>query len=656
MPETISRTIVHRKPILVLDSRFIVRSKWLWDPWAAANEGYTGYVDIWDTIPWQQVVLEDGMPHDFNYAAMAQYLPSYGGSGDYEHIFDPCVASGLHEAYCHNCLGLVGDIIALLEADGIADETISAAYSILESGVIAHVPLRNLFFRNFDPANFCCPIVFSRPMTYNKGAPGHIGDNNQQVFFVRAVDSCDGTEGMRVSLAPETYRNEFRADSMHFLRTVPVDEILGQIGLPSIPDGARLVVYCIACGSVPRIQINGIWHVVSPTYFPPYGDPYGYCFRGHKHTVGTIAECGLRLAAGESNEFIVEHIAPLSDEIGAQVIFCLEWDETTIIIDEKEEKKMAENRGIPRSPVEHLQLLGLCNKKDDDASTPADYKFLALEKNALVAALNEVQTRYDQWKTRSDEFGEQTAQWLTLEKQALDLIGRARSFWRMRHGEGNVYERTAGIDEQPRTKARISQALHDIVIVSDDNAGTNAELPPALRNSIDALYAQTRANLEATEIAQGEKQDSYQELKKAITDKGLPALRACREYLYTVLPDGKHDQLLIEWGFEPWDYPVNQKPDDQKLVETGYDSATDKIKIRLEEDILADEYIIESGKTPSPAPAGWKPATWDVFATGDEPFFELGPLVEGNTYAFRARAKNSTGYGGYSEIWIVEIV
>jgi len=40
----------------------------------------------------------------------------------------------------------------------------------------------------------------------------------------------------------------------------------------------------------------------------------------------------------------------------------------------------------------------------------------------------------------------------------------------------------------------------------------------------------------------------------------------------------------------------------------------------------------------------------------DEPFFEIAPLEEGNTYAFRGRAKNSAGYGGYSEIWIVEVV
>lgn len=366
MPAPITHVI--RKIFLCLDSRWQTKYKFLWDAWAAANEGYTDYVDIWDTIPWQTVVLDDGTPHDFNYAAMAQYLPSYGGSGDYYHIYEQCVGVGLPDHYCHNCLGLVGDIIALLEADGIADSVITATYSSEGSGVIAHVPLRNLFFRNFDPANICCPIVFSRPMTYNKGGPGHIGDNNQQAFFVRAVDSCDGTEGLRVTLAPDTYRHEFWADAMHFLRTVPADEIIPLLTAAplAVPldkgdeleadssakssgglSSARLVVYAIACGSVPRISINGTWFVVSPAYFPPYGDPYGYCFRGHKHLVGQVTDLPLHLAAGESNDFIVEHIAPLSDEIGAQVIFAIEYDE--IITEEvpmAKEKKPAKGKAF----------------------------------------------------------------------------------------------------------------------------------------------------------------------------------------------------------------------------------------------------------------------------------------------------------------------
>lgn len=317
---------------------------------------------------------------------------------------------------------------------------------------------------------------------------------------------------------------------------------------------------------------------------------------------------------------------------------------------------MAEKQGIPTAPVEHLALLELCNKKDDDPGTPAEYKFLAPEKTALTDALALVTTKFAEWHTRSDELGEFTAQWEPLEKQAKDLIGRARNLWSMRFEEGNVYERTAGIDNTPRKKERISKALDRIVIVSNDNAGTLAELPPALITALQNLYTQTHDNLRNTEIARGEKTDSYQELKKAILEHGAPALRACRKYLYAVLPDGRNDELLIEWGFEPFDLPVHHKPADQKIVEKAYDPASDMAKIRFVEDLLTDEYILEFGKTPSPAPEGWKPEKWEVMKTIDEPYFEIGPLVEGNTYAFRGRGRNSAGYGGYSEVWVVEVV
>jgi len=46
-----------------------------------------------------------------------------------------------------------------------------------------------------------------------------------------------------------------------------------------------------------------------------------------------------------------------------------------------------------------------------------------------------------------------------------------------------------------------------------------------------------------------------------------------------------------------------------------------------------------------------------ISATSDEPFFEIGKkLTDGFTFTFSGRAKNSAGYGGYSEIWIVEVV
>jgi len=45
-----------------------------------------------------------------------------------------------------------------------------------------------------------------------------------------------------------------------------------------------------------------------------------------------------------------------------------------------------------------------------------------------------------------------------------------------------------------------------------------------------------------------------------------------------------------------------------------------------------------------------------ISATSDEPFFEIGPLTDGFTFTFSGRAKNSAGYGVYSEIWIVKVV
>ena len=68
--------------------------------------------------------------------------------------------------------------------------------------------------------------------------------------------------------------------------------------------------------------------------------------------------------------------------------------------------------------------------------------------------------------------------------------------------------------------------------------------------------------------------------------------------------------------------------------------------------IASQSNLVGAGLAPaldkSPAPTGWTPAEWEVFATGDEPFFELGKkLTEGFTYTFRGRARNSAGYGGY---------
>lgn len=42
--------------------------------------------------------------------------------------------------------------------------------------------------------------------------------------------------------------------------------------------------------------------------------------------------------------------------------------------------------------------------------------------------------------------------------------------------------------------------------------------------------------------------------------------------------------------------------------------------------------------------------------TSDKPYIRVRPLDEGFTFAFRGRARNGAGYGGYSEIWVIEVV
>ena len=250
-----------------------------------------------------------------------------------------------------------------------------------------------------------------------------------------------------------------------------------------------------------------------------------------------------------------------------------------------------------------------------------------------------------------------------MAKDAADFIGRVRSFWRARFGEGNTYEMTAGIDHTPKRKTMLYTALHDICIISDENVGTDAQLPASVRDACWSLYEDMRNNVDATQEALMNKKDSYEELKIAIIEQAYPALRACREILYMILPQGKRDSLLIGWGFDPWDYPTHHKPKDQKIIDKSYDPETDIVILRCEEDPTADEYILEYAMTQSPAPAGstgsptgWKPAEWEVFMTADEPYFETEALREGWTYAFRIRARNGAGYGGYSEIWYVDVV
>ncbi len=323
--------MIHRLPFGNIDSKWKVRWKDLWTTHAGPNETYSGYIDYWDEVPWQQVDNPGGVSFDYNHAARAQYLPKYGSAGDYYGVFERCVEVGLPEEYCHHCLGLVQDLIALLEADGIDTHEIEAQYAHGEEPRM--VRLRDLFFRNYDPANIGCPIVFSRPMTYNLGGKGHIGDNSMGSFFIHESESCDGTEGFREELAPPPYRTEFHADALWFIRRFKGSS------LPELPADARLVMYVIAAGSVPRLKVNENWYFTDPAHSAPYGDPYGFCHRAKKYSIGRVSELGLDYE-GE-NSVIVEHIAPRPETIGCQVVFSFEWGTEIVIKPVTRRKKVA---------------------------------------------------------------------------------------------------------------------------------------------------------------------------------------------------------------------------------------------------------------------------------------------------------------------------
>ncbi|MCD6594629.1 hypothetical protein J7L68_03030, partial [bacterium] len=216
--------MIRRVPFLCIDSTWRVRWKDLWTTFAGPAGTYTGYIDAWDGIPFQRIMFDDGHERDYNFAAQAQYMPSYGGSGDYLGIYEKCVESGLPETYCHNCVGLVQDLIALLEADGSANETITAAYRDTDDMLVpGTIRLRDLFFRNFDRANKSCPLVFSRPLTNHLQGAGHICDNAQKLYYCTADKSCDGTTGLNGSELNEN----FRADALWFSKSFLSSLLLG---------------------------------------------------------------------------------------------------------------------------------------------------------------------------------------------------------------------------------------------------------------------------------------------------------------------------------------------------------------------------------------------------------------------------------------------
>ena len=69
----IASRIAH-KPLLALDSRFIAKLKLLFD---SMPEDYTGYIDVWESVPWQEVTFDDGIKCNFNYATQTRYFTAF---------------------------------------------------------------------------------------------------------------------------------------------------------------------------------------------------------------------------------------------------------------------------------------------------------------------------------------------------------------------------------------------------------------------------------------------------------------------------------------------------------------------------------------------------------------------------------------------------
>ncbi len=298
-------------PITAIDGSWIVRWKWLWDYMMDVNEEYIGYVPYWDDIPWGQADFLDEGSLQFALAAPAQYYPTYAG----------------------DTLGRVDSIIAILENDGIADDSLYLCYPTNNGAIWGWHTLRELFYKGFSTDSGQCEIVFSRPMDTLFTGVGNICDNSHKAFFCNDDIICDGTSGMRAT--GDTYIRGFWADALHFYSAFDIralcDAGIIPYSIEQIRDAApKLVVYVIGAGSVPRMWLNGTEIVLSPEYFPSYGDPYGYVFNGYDTTIASPP-----LRWDEINEVEIEHIAPLSDEIGAQVIFALKFaaPETTAYLE-----------------------------------------------------------------------------------------------------------------------------------------------------------------------------------------------------------------------------------------------------------------------------------------------------------------------------------
>ena len=632
-------TITHRKPFLCIDCRWKAFGKWLWDEWAGPNETYSGYITYWDDVPWQTVMHDDGVERDHNFAAQAQYIPTYAG----------------------DIIGFVDDLGKLLHKDGILEDEIIAQYS--HEMPVGLVSLKRILYRDFDDSlPRQCPVVYSRPATYRYRGAGHICDNAHQSNFCTAAMSCDGTAGLKDELGVN-YIREFFADAIHFVRKIRVSD------MPDVPHDARLVVYIIATGSVGRICINGgDWHIVSSGYFPSYGDPYNFNYHGYKAVIedhGLIFGTGDDVAATHAsplpdegaetepspipmNEIIVELIAPRPEDLGAQVIFSFEWTEiiteTTPQIKPTRRKKMSKPTVTDRIKQAYAMKIA-----DDKAIANGDpWQLLSgvrAELDAIhtlmIGTESTVQTSIDDYHTIVDE-----------KDKAEDNAGEA-------------YEDLRGyiITKYPKDKSKklLEKLNIDVPIEEDDDEavarlfvvmnrwaqydGTPDEIPADYKNAITSATTAFATLVMQVMALKTAMQSAYKERNK-VFDNFVQLCKRIRRWLFRKMPDKRYDRRLLDYGFDPYEkasYPI---PDKVENLQGVWDKIENRAELKWLSAAEATNYEIWRGV--QPLDPNENPVLEYYAATKNIYYFDQNATA-GSTYHYKVRGKNRWHDGEFSD-------
>lgn len=104
----------------------------------------------------------------------------------------------------------------------------------------------------------------------------------------------------------------------------------------------------------------------------------------------------------------------------------------------------------------------------------------------------------------------------------------------------------------PRSFNDTYRILKAIVQENGNQAGTAWELPAEILTEVTAsrdMMADFQIAVEAAKGAYAEAIQNQQNSKAS----GQLVIRRVREYLYAVLPEGKRDKKLKEYGLDPWD-------------------------------------------------------------------------------------------------------